>query len=257
MMMKRLTAQRFCTMRYTSASRNNGHRGALMKKINRREAISKITGTSAGLALAVSASSLAKGTDLQNITSERGASQAALARAFAGTHQPRPLPFDPAKLKGLSEKLIRSHWENNYGGAIKALNAVEQHLAALIKEKDIPPYMYGDLKREELVRTGSVVLHELYFGNLGGDPKPGGKVLELIKQWFGSYEQWEEEFKKTANALGGGSGWAIFAQNAHTGEFHNYWAWDHMHNAPMSRPILVLDMYENAYHMNNGAATAI
>ncbi|HEV2864609.1 MAG TPA: hypothetical protein VGX48_26660, partial [Pyrinomonadaceae bacterium] len=39
------------------------------------------------------------------------------ARAFRGQHQPKPLPFDPAKLKGLSEKLIRSHWENNYGGS--------------------------------------------------------------------------------------------------------------------------------------------
>jgi Fe-Mn family superoxide dismutase len=116
--------------------------------------------------------------------------------------------------------------------------------------------MYGDLKREELIRTGSVVLHELYFGNLGGDPKPGGKVLDAIKEWFGSYEQWEAEFKKTANALGGGSGWAIFAWNSHSGEFHNYWAWDHMHNAPMSRPLLVLDMYEHAYHIDYGAAAA-
>jgi Fe-Mn family superoxide dismutase len=56
----------------------------------------------------------------------------------------------------------------------------------------------------------------LYFANLGSDPKPGGKVLDVIKQWFGSYEQWEDEFKKTANALGAGSGWVIFAQNAHT-----------------------------------------
>jgi superoxide dismutase, Fe-Mn family len=60
----------------------------------------------------------------------------------------RPLTFDPSKLKGLSEKLIRSHWENNYGGAVKALNAVEQRLAAMLKEKDLPAYMYGDLKEK-------------------------------------------------------------------------------------------------------------
>jgi len=52
-------------------------------------------------------------------------------RASRGQHQPRPLAFDPTKLKGLSEKLIRSHWENNYGGAVKALNAVEQRLATI------------------------------------------------------------------------------------------------------------------------------
>lgn len=177
-------------------------------------------------------------------------------RAFRGQHQPKPLPFDPAKLRGLSEKLIKSHWENNYGGAIKALNAVEQRLEVMMGDKDMPPYMYGDLKREELVRTGSVVLHEQYFANLGGSGRADGKTLELIKSWFGSYEVWEAEFRRTANALSGGSGWVIFALNFHTGEAHNYWAWDHMHNAPMSRPLLVLDMYEHSYHMDYGAAAA-
>lgn len=176
--------------------------------------------------------------------------------AFRGVHQPKPLPFDAAKLKGLSERLIRSHWENNYGGAVKALNAVEQRLDAMLKDKELPPYLYGDVKREELIRTGSVVLHEQYFGNLGGDGKAGGKVLELIKKWFGSLEAWEAEFRKTANALSGGSGWAMLAYNLYSGELHNYWAWDHMHNAPMGRPLLVLDMYEHAYHLDYGAAAA-
>ncbi len=171
-------------------------------------------------------------------------------KAFAGQHQPKPLPFDSTKLKGISEKLIRSHWENNYSGAVRALNAVEQRLAAMLNDKDLPPYIYGDVKREELVRTGSVVLHEQYFANLGGDGKAGGDVLAAIKQSWGSYEQWEAEFKKTGNALGGGSGWVIFAHNWHTGELHNYWSWDHMHNAPFSRPLLALDMYEHAYQID-------
>jgi Fe-Mn family superoxide dismutase len=106
------------------------------------------------------------------------------------------------------------------------------------------------------VRTDSVVLHEYYFDNLGGDGKAGGAALDLIKQWFGSYEQWEAEFKLTANPLGGGSGWVVLAYNSHTSEVHNYWAWDHMHNAPMSQPLLILDMYEHPYHMDYGAAAA-
>ena len=65
------------------------------------------------------------------------------ARAFRGQHQPKPLPFDPAKLRGISEKLIRSHHENNYTGAVKALNAVEQRLDAMMKDKELPPYVYG------------------------------------------------------------------------------------------------------------------
>jgi len=178
------------------------------------------------------------------------------ARAFRGEHRAKPLKFDPAKLKGLSERLIQSHWENNYGGALKALNAIERRLAVLLSEEDLPPYVYGDLKREELVRTGSVVLHEHYFDNLGGDGRASGHALELLTEWFGGYEVWRAEFTKVANGLAGGSGWVILTYNLHTGELHNYWAWDHMHNVPMGRPLLVLDMYEHSYHLDYGAAAA-
>ena len=73
-----------------------------------------------------------------------------LPLAFRGEHKAKPLPFDPAKLKGISEKVIRSHWENNYIGSVRALNKVEQRLRQLQKEKDLPGFVYGELKREEL-----------------------------------------------------------------------------------------------------------
>lgn len=174
--------------------------------------------------------------------------------AFRGQHAPKPLPFDPAKLSGLSEKLVRSHWENNYRGSVKALNVVEQRLDALLADGDVPAYVYGDLKREELIRTGSVILHEHYFANLGGDGKPSGTALDLVEQSFGSHERWQAEFRRTANALAGGSGWVVLALNLHTGEAHNYWAWDHAHGAVLGAPLLVLDMYEHSYHMDFGAA---
>ena len=181
---------------------------------------------------------------------------AAAPGAFRGRHAVKPLPIDAAKLKGLSERLVRSHWENNYSGAVRALNAVEQRLDAMMKDKDLPPYIYGDLKREELIRTGSMVLHEHYFTNLGGETKAAGKALELIKEWWGGYDAWEAEFKRTANALGGGSGWVVLALNLHTGEAHNYWASDHTTQAVLGVPLLVLDMYEHAYHIDFGAAAA-
>jgi len=221
--------------------------------ISRREAMETLMAGGAGLALTGLAEAQ---TSVQTTAQTTGQTTLAAAKVFAGMHQPKPLAFDPTKLKGISEKLIRSHHENNYTGAVKALNAVEQRLSAMLNDKDLPPYIYGDVKREELVRTGSVVLHELYFANLGGDGKPAGDVLGAIKQAWGSYEQWEAEFKKTGNALGGGSGWVILALNFHTGELHNYWSWDHMHNAPFSCPLLAMDMYEHAYQMDYGAAAA-
>lgn len=187
--------------------------------------------------------------------SNEGIREGTLAPAFAGTHEPRPLPFDPAKLSGLSERLIRSHWENNYCGAVKALNAVERRLAAMLDDPDLPPYVYGDLKREELLRTGSVRLHELYFANLGGDGRADDGIQRALSHAFGSFSRWETEFRRTANALAGGSGWAILALGP-GGDLHNYWAWDHTSGAPGSRSLLVLDMYEHAYHLDYGAAAA-
>lgn len=64
------------------------------------------------------------------------------------------------------------------------------------------------------------------------------------------------DFKRTASALGGGSGWVILALNSHTGELQNYCSWDHMHAPALSVPLLVLDMYEHSYQMDYGAAAA-
>ena len=168
----------------------------------------------------------------------------------------KALPFDPAKLTGLSERLLKSHWENNYAGAIRALNNVRDRLVTLRADKDTPPYLYGNLKREELIRRGSMVLHELYFANLGGSGRPGGALAEALKTSFGSVEAWEDDFRKTAASLYGGSGWTVLAWNQHTRELHNYWASDHSQSAVMGTPLLVLDLYEHAYHLDFGAAAA-
>src|SRR5688500_136328 len=80
--------------------------------------------------------------------------------AFGYEHVPVALPFDSKSLKGISEKLIQSHWENNYTGAVKALNLVRARLSQALADANTPPYMYNGLKREQLIRTGSVVLHE-------------------------------------------------------------------------------------------------
>jgi superoxide dismutase, Fe-Mn family len=176
--------------------------------------------------------------------------------SMAGGREPKALPFDAAKLNGLSEKLIRSHWENNYIGSVKSLNMISERLAAAMKEPDLPPIVYGGLKREELHRFGSVILHEHYFGNLGGDGKPAGDVLNAIKKAYGSYEAWDAEFRRTAMSLAGGSGWCVLTFNTLTNELRNQWAWDHMHGAIGGVPLLALDMYEHSYHMDYGTAAA-
>lgn len=177
-------------------------------------------------------------------------------KALSSGHEPKPLRYDPAKLPGLSARLIQSHWENNYIGSVKALNMVEARLAAAMADPDFPPLAYGGLKREELHRVGSIVLHEHYFENLGGDGRAGGDVEEALCASYGSFDAWEAEFRRTALSLAGGSGWCVLTYNSYTKELRNQWAWDHMHGAIAGQPLLVLDMYEHAYHMDYGAAAA-
>jgi Fe-Mn family superoxide dismutase len=175
---------------------------------------------------------------------------------MVGGREPKTLPFDPGELDGLSEKLIRSHYENNYLGSLKTLDMISQRLAVAMKDPELPPIVYGGLKREEAHRVGSVILHEYYFANLGGDGKVGGDVLKAIKKAYGSYDAWEAEFKRTAMSLAGGSGWCILTYNVYTNELRNQWAWDHMHGGITGMPLLAMDMYEHAYHMDYGTGAA-
>jgi superoxide dismutase, Fe-Mn family len=178
------------------------------------------------------------------------------ADAFGFQHTPVPLPFDAKSLHGISEKLIRSHWENNYVGASKALNTVRTRLTQALADSNTPPYVYTGLKREQSIRTGSVVLHELYFANLGGDGKAPADVRTKIAQSFGTYDKWESEFRKIGQGLGGGSGWVVLGFNEHLKLMENYWLADHATNPAYTRPLLVMDMYEHAYQMDFGAAAA-
>lgn len=217
-----------------------------MTDTTRREFLKTTSISAAGVALGMAADSHAAGEKPVTDT----------APAFLSSVQPKPLRFDPSKLNGLSEKLIRSHWENNYGGSVKTLNAVKQRLAAALADKDTPPFVYGDLKREHLMRSGSVVMHELYFDNLGGDGKADDQVRKTFAASFGSFEAWEAEFRKIASSLGGGSGWVVAAYTPKTGLIENYWLADHLHYPAGTLPLVVMDMYEHSYALDYGAAAA-
>ena len=178
------------------------------------------------------------------------------ANAFDYQHTAAPLPFDAKSLKGLSEKLIQSHWENNYGGAVKALNTLRGRLVQALNDANTPPYVYNGLKREQLIRTGSVVLHEFYFANLGGDGKAPADLRTRIAASFGTFDAWESEFRKIGLGLGGGSGWVVLGYNTRLKLLENYWMADHSTHAADTRPVLVMDMYEHAFQMDYGAAAA-
>ena len=158
----------------------------------------------------------------------------------------------PWTLSYLSVKLIESHYENNYGGALRRLNAITEQLESL-DFAATPGHVLNGLKREELVALNSTLLHELYFASLGGDGQPTKAMSQALADDFGSLDRWRAEFKAMGYALGGGSGWVLLTYVPRDGRLINQYASEHSQAVASGVPILALDMYEHAYHMDFGA----
>jgi Fe-Mn family superoxide dismutase len=169
------------------------------------------------------------------------------------TFDVKPMPFDPTKIKGLSEKILTSHYANNYTGAVKRLNQITEQLAGLDYAK-APGYLINGLKREELIATNSMILHEVYFGGLGPEEShPGPALAEALARDFGSFDWWRAQFVAMGKAEGGGSGWVLLTWDPRDKRLVNAWAADHTTTLAAGQPILALDMYEHAYQMDYGA----
>jgi Fe-Mn family superoxide dismutase len=167
-------------------------------------------------------------------------------------YQLTPIYCRPWLLNGLSLRLIESHYENNYGGALRRLNALTEKLESL-DLASTPAHVVNSLKREELLALNSTLLHELYFASLGGEGKPTELLAKALARDFGSVERWRGEFVAMANGLAGGSGWVLLVHVPRDGRLVNQYAADHGQAVAGGIPILALDMYEHAYHIDFGA----
>lgn len=177
------------------------------------------------------------------------------ARKIVPVKPPQPLPFDPKAVGWLSEKLLTSHHDNNYAGAVKRIDAIHGELAGL-DYATAPGFKLNGLKREELIAWNSAALHELYFAGLTGGEKPSARLGAALERDFGSVAGWSAEFSATGKALGGGSGWVLLTWSERDGRLVNQWAADHTMTLAGGTPLLALDMYEHAYAMDFGAKTA-
>ena len=163
-----------------------------------------------------------------------------------------PIHCRPWTVSYLSIKLIESHYENNYGGALRRLNAITEKLESL-DWANTPGYVINGLKREELVALNSTLLHELYFASMGGDGQPTEAMSAVLARDFGSVLRWKDEFVAMGNALAGGSGWVVLTYIPRDRRLVNQYASEHSQAVVGGIPILALDMYEHAYHMDYGA----
>ena len=171
-------------------------------------------------------------------------------------YQIAPLFCRPWTINGMTPRLIESHYENNYGGAVVRLNAIADELAAH-DPQTTPAHVINRLKQEEMAALNSTLLHELYVASLGGDGRAVPEAMaNAITRDFGSVDRWRHEFVALANAFAASAGWVLMSWVPRDGRLINQSISEASAGVAGAIPILALDMYEHAYHLDFGANPA-
>lgn len=160
----------------------------------------------------------------------------------------KPLKYQ--SLDGLSEKQLAQHHDVLYAGYVKKVNEIRKSLETVDKSTTNATYSaLRELKVEESFALNGVKLHEAYFDNLGGKaPAPEGKIADWIREDFGSFEAWAEEFRAEGIAS---RGWVVLALDLEEGRLHNFVSDIHNQGGIWGAvPVLVLDVYEHAYFID-------
>ncbi|HHD12004.1 MAG TPA: superoxide dismutase [Deltaproteobacteria bacterium] len=160
--------------------------------------------------------------------------------------------FSLKGLDGISDEQLSQHIDVLYAGYVKKLNEIREKLKAV--DLSSANQVYSELralKVEESFAMNGVVLHELYFENLGGNGSlEGGALKELIAKDFGSFERWQEEFKACAMAA---RGWVVLGMCMNEERLVNWCLDTHSMGLPAGlKPVLVIDVYEHAYMIDYG-----
>jgi len=155
-------------------------------------------------------------------------------------------------MEGFSDTLLNNHF-TLYQGYVTNTNKLLDTLATMLKEGKTGTPEYAELKRRMGFEFNGMRCHEYYFENLGGKQPldKSGKLGKQLAADFGSYEDWEKDFKATAAMRG--IGWTILYQDNLTGALVNQWINEHEtgHFAGCI-PVLVLDVFEHAFMIDYG-----
>lgn len=159
-------------------------------------------------------------------------------------------------MPGFSETLLKNHFAL-YNGYVTNTNKLLETLSAMVKDGKSGTPEFAELKRRLGWEWNGMRLHEYYFENLGGDgvfPKEG-KLDRLIRESFGSYEDWLKDFK--ASSLMRGIGWVALYQDIQTGRLFNFWINEHDVGHPAGcNLLLIIDVFEHAFMIDYGLKRA-
>ncbi len=157
-------------------------------------------------------------------------------------------------MEGFSETLLGNHF-TLYQGYVTNTNKLQELLAG--KAKDAANPEYAEIKRRFGFEFNGMRLHEYYFGNLGGKAPldKSGALAKKLADEFGSYEDWEKDFRATGAMRG--IGWVVLYQDDVTGGLFNQWINEHeVGHLAGCKPILVMDVFEHAFMTDYGLKRA-
>ncbi|QQG42404.1 MAG: superoxide dismutase [Candidatus Giovannonibacteria bacterium] len=154
------------------------------------------------------------------------------------------------ELDGLSEKQLREHHDVLYAGYVKKIGEIEEKLKSVdISSANATYSELRELKMEETFALNGVKLHEGYFDNMvSAGNLPSGKIREMLERDFGSYENWEKEFKAMGLCA---RGWVVLGYDLDEKKLKNILCDSHNQGAPWNMlALLIMDVYEHAYFID-------
>jgi Fe-Mn family superoxide dismutase len=159
-------------------------------------------------------------------------------------------------MPGFSDTLLKNHF-TLYQGYVNNTNKVMELLAGLVKDGKEGTPEFGELKRRLGWEFNGMRLHELYFGNLGGDGamSKAPKLMKRVAAQFGSPDLCAKDFIATAAMRG--IGWVILYEDLESGLLFNQWINEHDVGHPAGcNPILIIDVFEHAFMIDYGLKKA-
>ena len=153
--------------------------------------------------------------------------------------------------KKFSAKQINDH-KQLYNGYVNKRNEIYNALKSANRSQgnNITYSSFRGLKLSETFSRNAVLLHELYFENIGTGTSMGGLTQQIITKNFGSVDAFKQDIMATALSA---RGWALMCYNIDDQKVQNYLLDSHNDKVPvMTIPLLVIDSYEHAYMIDFG-----
>lgn len=155
--------------------------------------------------------------------------------------------------KGLSDQLLRNHF-TLYQGYVANTNKLADALNILLKDGKTGTPEYAEMKRRFGWEFNGMRLHEYYFGSMkkdGSELDKGSMFVKKLVEDFGSYENWEKDFRATASLRG--IGWTMLYYDPMARRLFNVWINEHdVGHLSGAIPLLIIDVFEHAFMIDYG-----